>query len=126
MAALRHLPRLARVECAAPLGPDALRALRRAVGQRLAGLALDVVPRQHCPGDCLEELCGLRGLAELTVAYIAGRTLTHAAPLAALTGLRRLVRGARARAGRGRAAARGHAASRRPCVRRAHQGTLPN
>ncbi|GBF99131.1 hypothetical protein Rsub_12023 [Raphidocelis subcapitata] len=90
MAALRHLPCLERVECAAPLGPDALRALRGAVGRRLTGLALDVVPRQHCPGDCLEELCSLCGLTDLTVAYIAGRTLTHGAPLAALTNLRRL------------------------------------
>jgi len=93
MAALRHLPALARVECDAPLGPDALRALRVATAGRLRGLALDCIPRQHCPKACLSELGQLEGLEDLTVAWIAGRTLTHAAPLGALTRLKRLVSG---------------------------------
>jgi hypothetical protein len=90
MAALRHLKCLARVECAAPLGPESLRALRAAAGGRLRALQLDMAPRMHCPSSCLDELCRLDGLEELMVAYNAGRTLTHAAPLGALTNLRRL------------------------------------
>lgn len=90
VAALRHFPSLRRLSCRAPLGPDALRALRSAAGARLEALALDVLPRQHCPGACLEELCRFEGLKELAVAYTAGRTLRHAAPLAALKNLERL------------------------------------
>lgn len=108
VASLRHLAAsLKRLECGAPLGPDALRALREAVapprdlsdlspggGDGCSGLLelqLDSLPRQHCPAQVLEELCRFTGLQELTVAYNAGRTLTHAAPLGALTNLRRLV-----------------------------------
>jgi hypothetical protein len=98
-AALRHLRSLSRVECSAPLGPESLRALRAAAGGRLRALQLDAAPRMHCPRACLEELCQFEGLEELVVAYNAGRTLTHAAPLGALTNLRRLVRGG-ARPGR--------------------------
>ena len=92
IAALRHLaPALARLECDAPLCADALRALRTATGGGLRALRLDARPRQRCDARCLEELCRLGGaLEELTVAYTAGRTLTHAAPLTALTGLKKL------------------------------------
>ncbi|KAI8471686.1 MAG: hypothetical protein J3K34DRAFT_520366 [Monoraphidium minutum] len=88
--ALRHLPALSRLSCAAPLGPAALAALRAAAGARLSALALGRAPRRRWPGACVAELAQMTALTELRVARGAARTLTHAAPLAALTGLREL------------------------------------